>query len=174
LHNRSNLIALQLGSLCGARAESELRYVGGRRFILKEVADAEQHFFVEASPGGEIRRLYWLQAEELLPDRPGGYDYTSDSLRTIEGMAWWVNQRNMNGAVQPGSDRAAMVDFLAEHGFRLPATAPRLRLVYVPEPRGRREFMVVYLEAAGLADADTAFQPMLERATRGLRFQRCP
>ncbi len=166
-------IPLQLGKLCEVKAGAGLHYAGGRRFILKSVADAEQHFFLAADAKGEIQRLYWLQAEELLPDARGGYDYTSDSARTINGLSWWASLRDMNGPVQPGSDRAAMVRFLEQRGYHLPLMAPRLRLVYVPEPLGRREFMVVYLESAASAAADTGFAATVARATRGLQFKRC-
>ena len=124
-------------------------------------------------PRGGVRQIYWLQAEELLPDKPGDYDYTSDSLRMVNGLPWWVNLRAMNGPVQPGSDRAAMTDYLTAHGYRVPAFAPRLRLVYVPEPRGRREFMVVYLESQEAAGPDTSFQATLTRAKRGMTFGMC-
>jgi hypothetical protein len=66
-----------------------------------------------------------------------------------------------------------MVAFLAERGFHIPLTAPRLRLVYVPEAKGRREFMVVYLEAATAAGKDTSFEATLARARRGLQFKSC-
>lgn len=168
-----NTIPLKIGNLCEVRAQPELRYAGGRRFILKSVADAEQHFFLSAQPNGDVERLYWLQAEELLPDSPGGYDYAPDSLRSIDRLNWWVNLRSMNGPVQSGSDRAAMVAFLSERGFHLPGTGRRLRLVYLPEAKGRREFMVVYLEAAGAAGRDTSFDATLARARRGLQFKAC-
>lgn len=166
-------VELSTGRLCQARAGREFRYTGGQRFILKSVADAEQHFFVSAGTDGTIRRLYWLQAEELLPGRLGGYDYTSDSLRTLDTLPWWVSLRAVTGPPQAGSDRDATVKYLTAHGFTFPALAPRLRLVHVPEPRGRREFMVIYLEAASLAGVDTSFDAVLARARQGLKFQAC-
>jgi len=168
-----NTVELSTGRLCQARAGREFRYAGGQRFILKSVADAEQHFFVSADSDGTIRRLFWLQAEELLPGREGGYDYTSDSLRTVGTLPWWVSLRAVTGAPQAGSDRDATVKYLTAHGFRFPALAPRLRLVHVPEARGRREFMVIYLEAASLAGADTSLDSVLARAQQGLQFQAC-
>src|ERR1051326_8167495 len=46
------------------------KYVGGRRFNLYRVAEAEQHFFVQAGAHGRIERFYWLQFEHYLPDNP--------------------------------------------------------------------------------------------------------
>src|SRR5258708_3547548 len=43
-------------------------HAGSQRFPLYGVADAEQHFFVDADPGHQIRRFYWLQFEHYLPD----------------------------------------------------------------------------------------------------------
>jgi hypothetical protein len=151
---RDHGVAPTIGKLCRVGAGRGFRYVGGQRFVLKRVADAEQHFFVSADSGGVIRQLYWLQAEELLPGVPGGYDYTADSLRTVAALPWWVNLRAIGGAAQPGSDRSAALAHLAARGLRFPAMAPRLRMVYVPEPRGRREFMIVYLEAASEAGSE--------------------
>jgi hypothetical protein len=166
-------VALRTGSLCLARAGRDFRYTGGQRFVLKSVADAEQHFFVRTDGKDTIRQLYWIQAEELLPGQPGGYDYPSDSLPTVGALPWWVNLRAMNGPVQTGSDRAATVRFLTAHGFRFPDLAPRLRLVFVPEPRRRRELMVVYLEAAARAGRDTSLDAVLARAMQGLELRAC-
>src|SRR6476620_7661115 len=38
-------------------------YAGGQRFILYGVADAEQHFFVDAGPDRVLRSFYWIQFE---------------------------------------------------------------------------------------------------------------
>src|SRR5438105_4230147 len=51
------------------------RYVGAQRFVLYGVADAEQHFFVDADKAGHIRRLYWLQFEHFLPSNTDAYGY---------------------------------------------------------------------------------------------------
>jgi hypothetical protein len=169
-----NGLSPAIGKLCRVQAGRGFRYAGGQRFVLKQVADAEQHFFLSADSGGTVRQLYWLQAEELLPGVQGGYDYTADTLRTVATLPWWVSLRSVGGPSQPGSDRSAALAHLAARGFRFPALAPRLRLVYVPEPRGRREFMIVYLEAAALAGADTGLDAVLARARQGLELSPAP
>src|SRR5262249_15456498 len=43
--------------------DPQFKYAGAQRFELYGVADAEQHFFVDANAGHEIQRLYWVQFE---------------------------------------------------------------------------------------------------------------
>jgi hypothetical protein len=54
------------------RVDQAFRYIGAQRFILREVADAEQHVFVD-SAGGKVTRMYWIQFEKYLPGRGGTY-----------------------------------------------------------------------------------------------------
>src|SRR5580765_2319703 len=50
------------------------KYAGGHSFILYEVANAEQHFFVDADKDGTIKRMYWIQFEGYLPSNTHTYD----------------------------------------------------------------------------------------------------
>src|SRR5687768_2044229 len=52
-------------------------YAGSQSFILYDVANAEQHFFVDADKDGRIRRMYWIQFEGYLPSNTHTYDYKS-------------------------------------------------------------------------------------------------
>jgi len=54
---------------------SSFKYAGGQRFILYGVADAEQHFFVDADEAGSIRSFYWVQFEHFLPGKGEAYNY---------------------------------------------------------------------------------------------------
>src|SRR4029077_18242533 len=65
------------GSLPAARLSfvPAFNYVGGQRFPLYGVAEAEQHFFVDADPPGNTRRFYWLQFEHYRPSNTHTYDY---------------------------------------------------------------------------------------------------
>jgi hypothetical protein len=159
-----------VGPIREIRFAKEFHYAGGQRFILKKVADAEQHFFVAADEVGTIRRLYWIQFERLLPGIGESYDYSADSAVTVDGISFRRNTRRWEGAPEPDSDRAAMYAFLEKRGYRIPDGALRIRLVHVPESNRREELMVVYAEApdpgslAPLAEADVQ-----RRATEGLR-----
>jgi hypothetical protein len=173
LHIVGSGLSPAIGNLCRLRLSPDFRYAGGQRFVLRGIADAEQHFFVLADSAGTIRQLYWLQAEELLPGQAGTYDYSADATRTLGELQWAVNLRTLSGSPQPGSDRSAALAHLAARGYRFPPMAPRLRLVYVPDSRGRREFMIVYLEAASPATPDAALETVLTRAMRGLQLKTC-
>src|ERR1041385_2100696 len=52
------------------------KYVGAQRFTLYGVAEAEQHFFVQAGADGRIERFFWLQFEHYLPGNNHHYDYS--------------------------------------------------------------------------------------------------
>jgi hypothetical protein len=161
----------QIGNLCRVQIAPEYQYLGGQRFILQGSADAEQHFFVVADSAKRLRQLYWLQSEVMLPAQ--GYNYSRDSSRTLGGLPWAVDLRLNRGTPRPGSDGAAMVAYIQGAGYEFPTLAARLRLVYLPELGGRREFMVVYLEAVAVAGPDTTFAAAFARGTRGLRFFPC-
>jgi hypothetical protein len=163
----------QIGNLCRVQIAAEYQYLGGQRFILQGNADAEQHFFVVADSAKRLRQLYWLQSEVMLSEQGQGYNYSRDSSRTLGGVPWAVDHRLNRGGPRPGSDGAAMVAYVQGAGYEFPALAARLRLVYLPELGGRREFMVIYLEAAAVAGTDTTFSAAFARGTRGVRFFPC-
>ena len=61
-------------------------YVGGQRWDLLGLADAEQHLFVCPAQRGTIERLYWIQFEEFLPDNTHTYDYARDRTVDVAGL----------------------------------------------------------------------------------------
>ena len=65
------------------------------------VPDAEQHFFVAADSARRIRELYWLQIEQLLPGAGQGYDYSSDSPRSVDALTWAANLHLIAAALLP-------------------------------------------------------------------------
>ncbi len=143
-----------VGPIRELRFAEPFRYAGGQRFILKRTADAEQHFFVDAGKDGTVRRLYWIQFESLLPGIGEGYDYSSDTAVTVNGVAFRRNARKWEAPPDPGSDRAAMYELLEKRGYRIPDGALRIRLTHVPESNRREELMVVYAEAPGSTETD--------------------
>jgi hypothetical protein len=164
-----------LGRLAAISAPDAFRYVGGRRFILQDVADAEQHFWVRVDTGKVVRELLWFQVEDGIPGKSGGYTYAADREEHFAGLGWRVDVRSTAGYTPPpGSDGAAMRDYLAKKGYVLPPMAPRIRLVYLPKPGGLQEFMVIHLVAAAAAGADTTYDATLERAKSRLRIEARP
>lgn len=146
------------------------KYAGGQRFLLREVADAEQHLFVEADSGNAVTRLYWIQFEQFLPGRGGRYAYEGDQPVEVSGLAMRANVRRFTEPPAPDSDRRSAYDLLERAGYRVPGLATRVRLVYLPDPDGRQEVMFIYLEAAATGSEVPAEEraAILQRATAGL------
>ena len=164
-----------LEQLAAISVPEAFTYIGGQRFVLQEIADAEQHFFVRLDTGRVVRELVWIQVETGLPGKSGGYTYAQDSIRRFAGLEWRVDVRGTSGYLPPlGSDGAAMRAFVAKQGYTLQRMAPRIRLVYLPKPGGLVEFMVIHLTAAAAAGADTTFGATLERAKSRLRVETRP
>jgi hypothetical protein len=130
--------------------DAGFRYAGSLRFPLYGVADAEQHFFVDADSGNKIRRFYWLQFEHYLPDNSNHYAYPDGRKTDISGMSFISDSRiytdyaAVNSA--PDSDSGRARAFLASKGFRLPTAAIRARL-FLPGSDYRSELMIIYVEA---------------------------
>jgi hypothetical protein len=164
-----------MGQMCAITPLAAFDYIGGTRFILHDIADAEQHFFVRADADKVVRELLWLQIEEGIPGKSRGYTYASDSLRRFAGIEWRVDVRSTAGTRPlPGSDGAAMRAFVISKGYALPPMAPRVRLVYLPKPGGLKEFMIIHFTAASAAGADTTFSVSLDRAKNRFNLQICP
>jgi hypothetical protein len=127
------------------------RYAGGQRFPLYEIADAEQHFFVDADRHGQVRHLYWIQFEHYLPDNDHRYNYTASHTIEIGGLSFISDTKIYTDYAglkpQPESDVDKARSLLAGRGFRLPRTAIRARLIHLPGNDNRSELMIIYLEA---------------------------
>jgi hypothetical protein len=145
------------------------RYIGGDRFPLYGVAEAEQHLFVDADETKNVRRLYWVQFEGYLPSNQHTYDYSSDP--TIESAGWkWHTNTKMRPATtkwSADSDGGHMLALLEAKGYRLKGDYARLRLVHLTDESKRSELMIIYMEpATGAADADG----LQKRAFKGMKI----
>jgi hypothetical protein len=167
----NSVLSLDAGALRRLAVRAPFAYVGGQRFILGGSADAEQHLFVVADSARVVQRLYWIQLEEYLPRETGAYDYSADSVVTIDGFALAANFRTYGGPPDPGSDRARAFEYLTARGYTVSQGATRVRLVWLPESPARREVMIIYLEtvASAAADPHGAF---LARAADALSLER--
>ena len=156
------------------RVRPNFRYAGGQRFILREVADAEQHCFVETSSQNAVSRAYWIQFEQFLPGRSGKYAYESDQPMNLAGLSMRVHVRRFTEPPAADSDRQRAYDLLAKAGFVVPSPATRVRLVHLPEADGRQELMIIYLEPAETTAELTPEEgrAIIQRATEGLSISR--
>ena len=166
-------------------------YAGGHSFVLYDVANAEQHFFVDADKDGRIKRMYWIQFEGYLPSNTHSYDYKSPKKVNIGGLDFFADAYARNIKANPGrpdSDGNRARDFLAGKGYRLGSDeVMSQRLVHLVDETKRNELMIIYLEdlsamkltAADLApDGKAAGQweamskGLLERAISGMKVSR--
>jgi hypothetical protein len=127
------------------------KYAGGQRFQLYGVAEAEQHFYVQANAGGKIERFYWLQFEHYLPDNTHQYNYPSKRTTEIGGLSFIYDTAvfsNYSGAsANPDSDGGKTRSLLKQAGFELPAATARIRMVHLTDSSRRSELMIIYGEA---------------------------
>lgn len=178
------------------RVPAAARYLGGERFNLYGVADAEVHVFAERDRGGALRRLYWIQFESYLPSRPElGYNYAEGNRRAeLWGLVTWLRAgpTRTDGPMRPGSDREHVYNILRRANVPIPAEVMNVRMVQMLDDpqgtgRGRRELMLIYSEdlapsGAGVADLVAEGRPnerwapmeaaLIERATRAFRVER--
>lgn len=145
-------------------------YVGGQRFILRGVADAEQHFFVDADEAKAIQRLYWIQFEHFLPAHDGEYSYERDEPLTLGDLGLRVHVRRYTEPPAADSDRARAFEYLERAGYAVPTTGTRVRLVYVPDADRRQEVMIIYLERSTATVEPTGQEAasIVERARAGM------
>jgi len=154
--------------------DTSLHYVGSQRWILYNVAQAEQHLFVKRAADG-VERFLWVQFEEYIPSSNGRYDYSKDALISAFGRELRTSKQLWNvptTEARPESDGAYSRKLLREHGITLPPKMLYERFIYLPDTVRRRELMVIYAERA--RDASTVPKEKLdallsEHEQRGLR-----
>lgn len=131
--------------------DAPFRHAGSQRFLLYGVAEAEQHFFIDADRDNKIRRYYWLQFEHYLASNDHHYTYSPTHVIEIGGLSFICDTRIYTdyAALRPArdSDGARGRGLLSARGFTLPGAAIRARLIHLPDNDNRSEFMIIYLEA---------------------------
>ena len=171
--------------------DKDFKYAGSQSFVLYDVANAEQHFFVDADKQGRIKRLYWVQFEGYLPTNTHAYRYKVNKTINIGGLDFIADAypRNMKtNPSRPDSDGARARSFLESKGYRMASDDVLMqRLVYMVDEAKRNELMIIYLEdlspmnflAADFAENgraaarwDEISKALLERAVKGMKISR--
>jgi hypothetical protein len=141
--------------------DKAFKYAGAQSFVLYNVANAEQHFFVDADKDGRIKRFYWIQFEGYLPDNTHTYNYNSPKIVNSGGFDFFADSyaRSLTGNLgRPDSDGNRARAFLAAKGFKMASTEVMYqRLVHLVDERKRNELMIIYAEdltGSGLTAAD--------------------
>jgi len=155
--------------------DTTLHYVGSQRWILYNVAQAEQHLFVQRSAEG-VQRFLWVQFEEYIPSSNGRYDYSKDAPVSAFGRELRTSKQLWNVPTiepRPESDGAYSRKLLREHGITLPPQMLYERFIYLPDTTRRRELMVIYAEradpAASALPKDKIDALLSEHERHGLR-----
>jgi hypothetical protein len=171
---RGNSLRVDWPALSTINVQRGYRYAGGQRFILRNVADAEQHAFADVDVAGNVTSFYWFQFESLLPAATGGYDYSKDAPLTLAGLEWRTNVRRYTMPPEADGDQAALYRLFRARGWRQPLPALRARIVHVPADDQRRELMIIYAEATTSSAPPTPKESadLLARAQAGLRLIR--
>lgn len=124
-------------------------YLGADRWILGGYDDCEMHVFVESDPSRVVKRLYWIQFEAYVPERPDmHHDYGASRHITLEGTDFYLDTwvEGNNDLPSPGSDTEHEHRLIASKGYRLPADGMYVRLVHLPDAQKRHEIMIIYGE----------------------------
>lgn len=156
------------------RIDTTLTYVGSQRWPLYDLAQAEQHLYVQRSATG-VSRFLWVQFEEYLPSSNGRYDYSGDAPLSAFGRELRVSKRLLampTTESRPESDGAYARRLLRDHGITLPAQMLYERFIYLPDSTHRRELMVIYAEdatALGSPPAPTLDSLLTANERRALR-----
>jgi hypothetical protein len=175
------------------RFDKAFKYVGGHSFVLYGVAQAEQHFFVDADREGRIRRLYWVQFEGYLPSNAHTYDYSDVKEKVSLGGFEFVTDAVVVNIAQvlsqrSDSDGAKARAFLESKGYRVASNDLMWRrLVHLTDATRRDELLIIYLEdmgGTGLTAADLSgsgkasarwpeiSRQLLQRATKGMKISK--
>ena len=170
--------------------DKAFKYAGAQSFVLYDVANAEQHFFVDADKDGRIKRFYWIQFEGYLPTNTHTYNYTPTKVVNLGGFDFIADTyaRSLKGNLgRPDSDGNRARAFLASKGLHMAATEiVSQRLVHLVDAAKRNELMIIYTEdlsATGLTAADLneggsahnrwneIAQGLLERAQKNVKVK---
>jgi hypothetical protein len=146
---KDNLIESKGFPVVQIQVDPDLQYVGGPEFILYNVARAEQHLFIEAGVGRQVRRLVWVQFEGYLPDNTHTYDLSASQKMEISGWPFYYdsgwNERRSHAEERPESDGAAVRRHLSQLGYTYPELELLERYITLSSDR-RSELMIIYAE----------------------------
>ena|SRR5688572_4197938 len=173
--------------------DKAFRYIGSQSFVLYDVANAEQHFFVDADKDGRMKRFYWVQFEGYLPTNTHSYNYKSPKVVNAGGLDFFAdaNVRSLTGNLgRPDSDGARARAFFEKKGLRMLGTELiSQRLVHLVDEAKRNELMIIYVEdltgtgltATDLSEGGSArarwpeiSQGLLDRALKNMKVSAKP
>jgi hypothetical protein len=148
---------------------ADATYVGAVRFTLYRVADCEIHLFVDADASKRIRRLYWVQFEAYLPEKPT-LRYTHHPAYSpveMSGLSFYQRARFGQSSDVPdvGSEADRVYALLKEKGYSLPPETVNVTYKHFMSDM-RKELLLIFIEDMSLSgtsfaelEKDGAVQP---------------
>jgi hypothetical protein len=125
--------------------DARLEYLGASELVIKGVALAERHHWVDASDGG-IHRLLVMQFEGWLPTNDERYDYPLPDPVELGGETFgrWTFGYRVSDSSSP--ETADTVRFLAERGLALADEQLMARYARIVGDDARRELLIFHHE----------------------------
>jgi hypothetical protein len=99
--------------------DKAFKYIGAQSFVLYDVANAEQHFFVDADKDGRLKRFFWVQFEGYLPTNTHSYNYKSPKIVNAGGFDFFADAypRSLKGDLGRPLRRQSRPRVPFEQGF---------------------------------------------------------
>jgi hypothetical protein len=130
--------------------DGAFRYVGHVDFVIKEMAQAELHVFVDATPDKRVRRMIVMQFEGFLPGQHHAYDSPVTSPRTVGGSVYdvtaWRYDQAADAKANPKSEASQTRQFLAARGYALPNAWQMGRFARTAGADLQHELLLFYFE----------------------------
>jgi hypothetical protein len=158
----ANVITSQRDPAMRIQLPRGVRYAGADRWILFGIADCELHVFVEADARKVVQRLYWVQFEGYIPERPElAHTYPMTQTETLAGMIFDVRARfgPGNDTPKPGSDLEHVQALVRGKGYKVPEGMMNVRFVHLLDSQKRKELMIIYAE--DLSSKGLTFQKLM-------------
>lgn len=155
-----NVIVSERDPKAQIRLPQAAHYAGADGWVLYGVANCELHAFVETDRQNNVQRLYWVQFEGYIPEKPSlKYDYDSPRHTTIGGLDFFVDTwtRANDAQTRAGSDREHIETMIRAKGYKMPGGMMYVRLVHLVDEQKRKELMIIYgedLAATGFSAAE--------------------
>lgn len=131
------------------RVDHTLAYVGGPTFVLYNVAQVEQHLFVDVDAQRRVTRLFWAQFEGYLDTNTHIYHYPIKDTLTLASHTFLhdadVHAIDEDLLQRPDSDSAAVARHLQAMGYTFSGDTLFKRFVWLDEAK-RNEMMLIYSE----------------------------
>ncbi|MEK6408954.1 MAG: hypothetical protein AABN34_18680 [Acidobacteriota bacterium] len=147
-----------------------LKYIGRLEFDIRDAAHAERVVFADADAKGNVRRLFIVQFESMLPDHQGSYDFASSNPVRIGPYDFneAVGKYEFAASIKakPGAEAELTREFLAQKGLRVDAPLFIARYETTTDQQRRSEMVIFYWEDRAIA----GIEGIADRAKRVFRI----